>query len=71
VNKPLFLLNSLSCVEVAGIFISGREEPTTMIIMIISPSIEREKADISKLGREWYGNACLLKEKIVLIQNSI
>jgi hypothetical protein len=59
VNKPLFLLNGLSCVEVAGIFISG-QEPTTMIIMIISPSIEREKADISKLGREWYGNACLL-----------
>ena len=60
-----------SCEEVAGIFIFGQEEPTTMIIMIISSSTECEKEDLSKLGREWYGNACLFKEKIALIQNSI
>jgi len=50
----------ISCGEVAGILRSGQEEPTTMII---SSSTEHEKEDLSKLCREWYGNACLLKEK--------
>jgi len=45
-----------------------KKNPTTMVI---SSSTEREKEDLSKLGREWYGNASLFKEKIMLIQNLV